>query len=312
MKTDSISINLLFFCYAFFTFAVSAASEKTYALTWVLKLVVSALFYAVFIFLLGNKRKFKPLCRMFVIIYLLFLMAKQIYMISDYMRIYHGRSSAVSTLAITALLIFMFVKIKDTDISYLYLPLFFMTMLLIIIVLVLNFPKVSRYNLLSADRKMGFQMNITLFDYVIPYLIMINSHKGVHKNKAIILIFTSTFCFLLITLYAFMCVNGDLLYSLSPLQMLFQLSSTKLVRNFDALFNFLLYFSYFASLVVLMKSYNSLKESFTYFNSADLLLIIPFFVFMPLLKCIPVFIPEITAGIIILFGREKKIAKEIS
>lgn len=305
MKTDNISINLLVFCYAFFTFAVTAVSEKTYAITWVLKLAVSALFYACFILLLGDKRKFKPLCRMFVIIYLLFLMSKQIYIISDYMRTYHGRSSAVSTLVITAMLIIMFVKIKGTDISYLYLPLFFITLMLIIIVLVLNLPKVSRYNLLSADRNVSIQNNITMFDYIIPYLIIINSHKDKSKSKAIILIFTSAFCFLLITLYAFMCVKGDLLYSLSPLQMLFQLSSTELVRNFDALFNFLLYFSYFATLVALMKAYNLLKESFTYFNSADLLLIIPFFIFMPLLNHIPIFIFEIAIGIIMLFGREK-------
>ena len=110
---------------------------------------------------------------------------------------------------------------------------------------------------------------------------------------------------MLTVIFVFSCFNGNLLYSLSPLQAVFQLSSTKLIRNFDAIFDYMLFFSYFASAAVLMTAYKVTKKEFTYFNNADLLLVIPLF-FMVLCTENMLFIIESALAAVVFLGMDRK------
>ena len=278
MKTDKTAINLLFFSYAFFSFAIMIPKDKMTVYDWIKQLVLYGLIYIIIILFTADNKKFKPLTNLILLIYIISLISRQALKMWNYMKLYHGQTTANSTVLVTIFTVILLSYIKDSRLSQLYFPLSISVAVLLFIVFILNVDKISSYNLYNQYQNNGLALNVTLFDYIVPYVIAVKTTGANAKKDAIYTLFFTTMTFIAITLFAFMSVKGNILYSLSPLQMLFQVSSTKLIRNFDALFNYIVYFSYFGALSSLITSYGLLKENFTFFNKGDLLLAVPFFI----------------------------------
>ena len=124
------------------------------------------------------------------------------------------------------------------------------------------------------------------------------------KNNALSNVLTISFAMIITTIFCFSTFSGDFLYSISPLQALFQISGTDLIKNFDALFSFMVIFMYFGALSILLLAYkiliginNSIKYGF-------LFLIIPFLLLAEYTADHFIFI-EMSVIAIMFFGREK-------
>lgn len=305
MKTKNISLYLLTFCYSLFSFAAYTPNESMTVKNWFVLLLFSAVVYSLFCLLLLDDRKNKPLANLFLLVYILFLFAKQISLMLEYMKVFHGRSSALATFVISSFVI-IYLSVSHTDVSKLAVPLVLLTVLLLFMAVVLNRNKANVQNLYPIAEDFTSSKDYkTLFDYIIPFAIINTTTIKTGRKKGIAFVFISNLIFLLITIFAFACLKGDLLYSLSPLQMLFQLSSAEYIRNFDAFYNFFLYFAYFSSLCVLSSAYKNIKKDFSYFNCLDLLVIFPLIIRV---NKIDKYFMVIEAAIVLImfFGKEKK------
>ena len=305
MKTDKTAINLLFFTYAFFSFTINMPEVKMTASDWIRQIGLYCVIYIVFVLFAADNRKFKPLTNLLILIYIISLISIQTLNMWNYMKIYHGQTSANSTILLTFFTILLLSFIKDSRIAQLYFLLFAGVVLLMVILFILNVGKISSYNLYTQSQNNQIVFDGTLFDYIVPYIASIKSTGRKAKSTAVFSLIFTNLAFIIITISAFMTIKGNLLYSLSPLQMLFQVSSTSLIRNFDALFNYLVYFSYFGALVSLITSYSIVKKSFPYFNRWDLLLTVPFLVLYSKYE-LPVLWIESAMVIIMVIGRERK------
>ncbi len=304
MSSDYKAVRYLFFCYMLFSFAVCENGKRLNVYNWLFTIGLCSAIYVLYIILTVDGKKIKPLAGLYLLLYIIYLIAVQTDKMYKYMKIYHGQTSAVSTAAVTIAAFIVFVLYDNTDITRLYLPLSAMIILLLLVVTVLNFDKVSRCNLALNSNEIKLTGNITLFDYIVPFIIISNTCKSVNRKKAIGFILKSWRIISVITIFCFMCLSGNLLYSISPLQAVFQITSTNLIRNYDALFNYLLYFSYFAALILLFTAYKRIKSDFEYTGKWDLLLTIPFLMTGLAESYYISVIAEIIGVLAIFFGKE--------
>lgn len=304
MKTETLSLNMLTFCYAFFSLAVYVPVTEMSVYDWIFLTGFYTVIYIVLSLFVIHGQQQTPLGYLILILYLMALFAKQISSMYDYIKLFHGHRSgmAVVIISLLSLLILVFNKGNITKLAA---PCFVMTAVLILFLLVLNAEKISAANLYQVQKIGRTKYNATLFDYIIPYGIIANDIKNYNKKKVVKYIILSDFMLLMIVLLAFSCLSGDLLYSISPLQMLFQISTTELIKNFDALFNFLLFFGYFSAITVLTMAYRTVKEHFPYFNYSDLLLIIPLFLLYDKIGYGIMFLLEIIVSAIMFTARRK-------
>lgn len=309
MKTDRISINILFFTYAFFCFTVSLPQSSANCLDWIRYIVLNGALYLIYTALLADNKNFKPLADFILLLYIIFLISAQAVKIWRYIKIYHGQTSAFSAVIITIFTLIILSVIEKEHIIQLSMPLFSAVIILLLTVMLLNIDKFNGLNLYANKSINPFSENITLFDCAVPYIITVKKIGKNTKKTAVFTIICTTIAIILITIFCFMSVRGNLLYSLSPLQMVFQISSTTLIRNFDALYNLYVFFSYFRSLALLFVSYKTIKARFIYFNKTDLLLTAPFFVLLTSMD-IPLGVIEFIVVIIMFFGRERKVYYE--
>ena len=304
MKSDIKHLNILVFCYAFFSFTLYIPEKPMNVYDWLYLILFYSVAYLLFIQFIIHGNKQKPLSGLLILIYILYLVAKQIMLLYKYVKLFHGQYSATAVIIISIIMLYIFVY-TDCNLYKLAFPCLAAILIILLLSVVINAGKISALNLYRTEVQ-GIRTSCkTLFDYIIPYGITMNSITNDGKRKAIKTVIISNSVFMLTVIFVFSCFNGNLLYSLSPLQAVFQLSSTKLIRNFDAIFDYMLFFSYFASAAVLMMAYKVTKKEFTYFNNADLLLVIPLF-FMVLCTENMLFIIESALAAVVFLGMDRK------
>lgn len=277
MKTDKTSCFLsLGFCWAVFSFAVAVPPAQTHLKAWIVSLFLNGIIYIIYTLLLFEKVNNKPLVNFLLIIYILFLTSKQFVRLSEYARLFHGQTLVLTNIVITVLLILYLINFFVGHSVRTAAPLLFMVVIMLFMTVVLNAEKIRPSNLYVriGAYNLGYY-NVTLFDYIIPLYIILKEHPFTNKKKTVKLIITVFFTLSGLSVLAFSCIKGNLLYSISPLQILFQTASSNLIESYDYLFTFFVYFGYFSALVILMTAYNLLKQSFTHINALDLLFIAP-------------------------------------
>ncbi|MBQ3008846.1 MAG: hypothetical protein IJD80_04570, partial [Oscillospiraceae bacterium] len=224
----------------------------------------------------------------------------------SYMVIYHRQSSDLWNFTATFILLFVLSSLPNIRINKLALPVSLLVFILVARAIVLNIKKVNPINLYSTRilGKAG-DYNITLFDYIIPLNIICRDNLSCSRKNVISFIILQFFTEIMLSIYAFSCLKGNLLYSISPLQMLFRISNGVLIDNFDAIFNLLLYFAYFSAIIVLMYAYNRIKQRFLYIGKYDLLLVPVFMIVIPIITADVWFVLQVLIAAIIFTGGKK-------
>ena len=122
--------------------------------------------------------------------------------------------------------------------------------LIMVLVLLLSFDKYNVLNLYMTYTWVDFscQKIFVFFDMLTISLIIKdrNSKLMVQKNYLII----SSCLFMLITVIQGLCIRGELLYSLSPLQSIVHIISSNTIKRCDYIFTILFTVMYFASIIL--------------------------------------------------------------
>lgn len=310
MNSKLASIYILALCYSVFSFAMAVPSEKMSVYDWIVSIVLNGILYVFLSLIIFTDRKPQPIADLILLIYILLLIAKQLNYLNNYMKIYHRQTSTFGNIVITVVLLFIFSSMGYTKTAGLASPSAALTIILIVMLIFLNIGKINPANL-NAKYSLNTitYFNVTLFDYIIPMSLALYGGGKDTKKKAVFTVIIQMFVLIILTVVAFSCIKGDLLYSISPLQILFQVSSGNLIKNFDAIFNLLLYFSYFSSILLLVCAYSKIKQRFRYFSNADLFLILIFVMFAGIISDFAWFIIQLASAAVILAGSRKEKVK---
>lgn len=307
MSCKNSPVYLMFFCYGVLSFATVFPKGQTDLWQWLVFLMANFIVYSIY-FSLGSKHgHLGKLPAMLLNFYLILLIARQIYKMYFYMQTYHGQSSLPATAAISAAVIITVLNLFDRENRRLAKIMFLFTALLLILAFFLNWEKADGIHVYNIVRQTGKPVYLSVFDFAVPMLI--SAECAGKEEKSENLAFTAVVFgfFAVVSVFAYCCVGGDILYSLSPLQVLFQLSATSLIKNYDAIYNFFLFFAFFAALAALVTSLKKVKEDFTHFENNDLIAVIPLVFAVPYLP--DVFWPAAEAVCVLLLVAGRKYEK---
>ena len=294
------ALNFLTFSYALFSLTVNTPVDKTDVYSWIWRIGFKSRIYIIYCMLLSKNRSLKPIVSNIVAVYIIFLIAKQIADITHYMGIYHN--SALSTCVVSLILILIFVSSDNDIIIRTAYPLWIMTVLSLMVLFLFNINKATPYNLYSISTVKLY--NVTLFDYFVPMIIILNNLELNFKNTAFSNILTVALANIFLIIFSFSVFSGNYLYSISPLQALFQISGTDLIRNFDAMYSFFVLFMYFGTLSMLLWAYKILTIKNKVTQYGFLFLMIPFLFFNTLVSKFLVIV-EMFVVVIIFWGRKE-------
>ena len=150
------------------------------------------------------------------------------------MQTYHGQNSLPATAVISAAVIITGLNLFRQENRRLAKMMFLFTALLLALAFFLNWEKADGIHVYNIIRYSSNPVYLSVFDFAVPMLV--SAEYTGKQGKAENLAFAAAVFgfFAVVSVFAFCCVGGNILYSLSPLQMLFQLSATGLIKNYDA------------------------------------------------------------------------------
>ena len=304
MKSKTSPLFMLMFSYAVYSFAVCLPDNKMGLNDWLMVISLNAVVNIVLILLSTANKNLSGWAQNIILVYFIFLFSKQIYKMWSYLKLYHGRQNGDSIVYVTILLILIFVVYPDLNTSRFSLPLFCFTVGIFVVILLFLAGKASRYNIYmhTSAYTQNSIFSVTMFDYIIPLLFINNQKYKISKINMIKYVFIVNIVLILAIIFIFSCFRGEYMYSISPLQIGFQVLSSDYVRNFDGVFTFLLIFAYFASVTVI---YEAIKETNHKYKYVFLLLIPIFFMLVSSLSPFGFLSVDLLILLVIITGRCK-------
>ncbi|MBR5520814.1 MAG: hypothetical protein IKU54_02350 [Oscillospiraceae bacterium] len=258
MENRYHTIFFLAASYTLFSFATYISDDKINLHGWLISIFLSGvvnILASMIIF--GNKKAYKTVY--FVgTIYLYLVFFKTVNSMNSYMQMYYSRHSVIITVIVTLLMLILLKGMTQLSLERLALPVAYIGLFMIMLIFLLNCNKVNPINLYSSDTAVyASEINVTLFDYIIPLALMTDYNT---KKDRIFFIKLNTFIVFIIsilTILVFSCLKGDIMYSISPLQIAFQLPVGLQIFNFEAIYSCFLWFCYFSGLILLTISHNN-------------------------------------------------------
>ena len=307
MRCKNRPVYLMFFCYGVLSFATYFPKGQTDLRQWLIFLMANFLLYSVYFALAPVSGSLGKLPAMLLNFYIILLISRQIYKMYFYMQTYHGQNSLPATAVISAAVIITGLNLFRQENRRLAKMMFLFTALLLALAFFLNWEKADGIHVYNIIRYSSNPVYLSVFDFAVPMLV--SAEYTGKQGKAENLAFAAAVFgfFAVVSVFAFCCVGGNILYSLSPLQMLFQLSATGLIKNYDAIYNFFLFFAFFAALTALVTGLKKIKEDFTHFGNNDLLAVIPMVFAVPYLP--DIFWPAAEAVCVLLLVAGRKYEK---
>ena len=117
---------------------------------------------------------------------------------------------------------------------------------------------------------------VTLFDFVLPLGICISEKKrGKNRHSALFMMFF-LLMIVFLAVFAYGCIKGNMRYSISPLQIVFQISSSRLVKNYDGIFTLCGLFMFYGSVILIYSAYRILDFAPKKYKDRILFMLIPF------------------------------------
>lgn len=241
MEKSPFLKNFIFiFCCAVFDFTVAVSAENYSTKSWLFNIGLYCRLRCVVI-LLPQGNSFSKIEKLFIGLFLIFLIAKSTAAASTYMKNYNSEYTALSTVIITVITVvfFLFAGEKKSD---MYIKsMFIMICIMVFVVLLSNYKKLNAINIYSRREERQTPCHIMrIFNFLVPMIILTNKREKQMAPLNIIMRLTVTALF---TVFAYMAVKGNLMINMSPMAVLFTVSSGKMIRNYDAIYNFLMFFN---------------------------------------------------------------------
>lgn len=165
-----------------------------------------------------------------------------------YYNSFHG-ADTFAIICFTAMIIIAFFKLLYKRTHCLYSLFVFINVSILILTVILCIDKFNVANIYT-ETAFDFKYNkLFVFFNILPiYIIAEDKKKEFSAQKSYLLLSFAVIAF--ITVLQGLCINGNMLYRLSPLQALVQIFYTDTVARFDYCFTILQSFNYFASVIL--------------------------------------------------------------
>lgn len=178
--------------------------------------------------------------------------ARMLYMyinFSEYFRTFHG-SGTFGIIAVSLAVAMIFYKFIYDNKHLLYSFFIVFNITLITMIVLLCIDKVNVINIYSNSQNFDFDCRklAVMFDIITISAVLTDKRQKYIANNAYLL--TASAYFVFVTLVQGLCIGGNMLYSISPLQSLMQIASTATIRRFDYIFTIYHAFNYLAAVVL--------------------------------------------------------------
>ena len=293
-------------CWSVFSFATVIPNQFIFTKQWVATIVLLGILNCFVVSLVFNSKVPKPLTMCLLIGVFIFNFAKAMYALGKYVEVFHSRNISITLFITTGIILIYLVNFYDSHFAQGAVPLFCGIVLMILLVLLLNISKASAVNIYSHNPKYSINLyDITFFDWIIPVSIILKEKGEKAKPHVYKTIFLICGVFIVVAIMQGLCIRGNSLYSLSPLQALFQISTSKLIKRYTYIYTLLLYMGYFASLMITVSAFNHLKLQLGRGNSLLFLALVPLFYIIGYIDVKMFWLVQLAAVVVTVFGSKE-------
>ncbi|MBQ7816772.1 MAG: hypothetical protein IJ339_05415 [Oscillospiraceae bacterium] len=248
-KTYNYSIIALAVCSALVDFWVISPDELFYTRDRILHLIISFVIALCICFVFKNARFDIGVLKYTALVMIAFRTVWIIYNFIQYFHIFHG-SNTVGIIIFTYIVFFTVWNFEKDKLQQIYIFFTAFNVVMVFLFLLLSFKYLNVINLYSNELKFNFepQKLFAFFDVITLSMLTARGKKRINCHKKYL--FISVTLMLLFTVVQGMCIKGNILYSLSPLQALTQIFSTQTVKRFDYVFTVFNTFNYFGAVIL--------------------------------------------------------------
>ena len=243
------SIITLAFCSAFTHFTVSAPYREVYSAERIYCIAISV-FLSLFVAILIDRIDFnKNVFRYSALSIIVFRMIYTVCRYVQYYQTFYGEG-AVGIIFLTAVVMVLLLVYKNSNIKSMYYFFLVSNLLIGILVLIMSTGLMNTANIYSnyVSIRGNYDTVFVFFDVFTIAVILKDKKDRRQVQKRFLSI--SAVVFAAVTLLQGLCIKGDLLYSISPLQSLVQVFSGETVKRYDYVFNILFTINYFGAVVL--------------------------------------------------------------
>ncbi len=250
MKKYSVnSITTLAFCCAMVDFLTFSNQGFLFPRDRIFHTVISSAisFFIVYIFQYVNIKN--GYIKIIAVVFSVWRMCSLYLEFIDYFSKFHG-SNKVSITILTIFLIVTICKFMDNKNYEIYVFFIIINVLLTVLMIILSVPEINTMNLYCNKTDFNFEYNkLPIFWEIIAIPMFFNNKsERISSSKKYILV--STCIIIATTILQGLCVQGNMLYSVSPLQSLMQVFTTDTVRRFDYIITMFQTFNYFGAIIL--------------------------------------------------------------
>ena len=257
--THLYSFIILSFCSTFFDFMVLSDGKNIFPRDRIIHIFISCLLFSLFAvavkkldFKIGN---LKSIILILIVSKLIFTTTHMV----QYYQTYHA-SNIIGILIFTLVTAVITYDITDKKLSQLYIFLALGNIMMILMMVVLSWNKIDIANIYSNSLDFSFSFEkMPLFFEVITISAITNKGKERMYVQKIYLLIT-TFVLILVVVLQGLCINGNIMYSIAPMQSLFQIYSGKTIKRFDYIFTVLQSINYFATVILCTRAIKNIFD----------------------------------------------------
>lgn len=248
-KTYNYSIIALSVCSALVDLWVISPDELFYTRDRILHLIISFVIALCVCFVLKNARFDTGVLKYTALVMIAFRIGWIVYNFIQYFHIFHG-SNTIGIIIFTVIVFFTVWNFEKDKLQQMYVFFTVFNAAMLFLFLALSFKHLNVINLYSNELTFNFepQKLFVFFDVVTISVLTEKGKNRINCHKKYL--FISVMLMLLFTVVQGMCVKGNMLYSLSPLQALTQIFSTQTVKRFDYVFTVFNTLNYFGAVIL--------------------------------------------------------------
>ena len=250
-KTQLNTIIVISFCSAMLDFMLSGQRSAIFPRDRILHILISSVVFYIVAYTINEidfgKAYWKPLITFLMVCRIIFLM----YRFIQYLSVFHG-ADTVSFILLTVVTAFLAVRIEAENTGQLYTFFLMVNIFLAVLVMVLSAGRLNVANLYANDISFSFAPGklFVFFDVLTIGFITPKGSRRIYVQKKYIGI--SAMAFVVITLIQGFCVKGNMMYSITPLQSLFQIFSSHTIKRFDFMLSIIQTINFFSVISLYM------------------------------------------------------------
>ena len=255
-KSEINAVITFAFAAAFFDF-FTMNTATVYPRDRIIHTIISLCFAIFFVLFLQMINTEKIIIRLIGQLFVLARFVSVTIKALGYYTTFHGDN----TLGILILACSLIVLLKQVDadklhVSYVYFVA--VNVLMFFLILLLSFNRLSVVNIYSNSTGFNFSLNKLFFFSDIFVVMLVTNDKKQRVCIQLKYILFTTAAIVFVTILQGLCISGNLLYSISPLQSLMQIFTGETIKRYDYIISIMMTMNYFAAVILYICVFKSI------------------------------------------------------